>query len=161
MMLLLFTVGEDRFGLEARHIVEVVPYVVLNRLVGMPECVTGLFNYRREVVPVIDLSQMLTGVPARRNLSTRIILVKYPVDEGRHRTVGLLAERATETVKYPPSAFSAAGAGVRNERFVSSLIMDEKGMVQCVQLERLLPREVSEALLFADGHPQGGGKDPT
>ena len=157
MMLLLFTVGEDRFGLEVRHIVEVVPHITLSRLVGTPECVTGLFNYRRDVVPVIDLSKMLAGAPARRNLSTRIILVKYPVAEGQHRILGLLAEHATETVKYPPSAFSASGVGVKNANFVSGLIMDEKGMVQCIQLEHLLPRAVCEALFFSDGQMKAGG----
>jgi len=151
MMLLLFTVGEDRFGLEARHIVEVVPYVALSRLVGTPECVTGLFNYRRDVVPVVDLSKMLAGTPARANLSTRIILVNYPVGKGRHRIVGLLAEHATETVKYSSSAFCGPGVGVKNANFVSGLIMDEKGMVQWVQPERLLPSEVCGALFFREG----------
>lgn len=151
MMLLLFSVGEDRFGLEVRHIVEVVPRVALKRLAGMPECVAGLFKYRHSVVPVVDLSKMLTGAAARRNLSTRIILVNYPLAEGLRRTVGLLAERATETVNYPPSAFSASGTGIKSAGFVSGLIMDDKGMVQCVQLDRLLPDEVREALLSADG----------
>lgn len=159
-MLLLFTVGEDRFGLEARHIVEVVPYVTLKRLVGTPECVSGLFNYRRDLVPVIDLSQMLAGTSARPNLSTRIILVNYPVGEGRHRIVGLLAEHATETAKYPPSAFSASGVGVKNARFVSGLIIDDQGMVQCIQLERLLPGELCEALFFADARRKGDDKEP-
>ena len=149
MMLLLFTVGEDRFGLEVKHIVEIVPYVTLKRVVGTPECVTGLFNYRQDVVPVIDLSKLLAGVPARKNLSTRIILVEYPVNDGRQHVVGLVAEHATETVKFAPSAFSASGVGVKNAEFVSSIAMDEKGMVQCVTLEKLLPSAVADALFFS------------
>jgi chemotaxis-related protein WspB len=151
MMLLLFTVGRDRFGLEARHIVEIVPRVALKRLAGTPECVAGLFNYRRNLVPVIDLSKMLTGSAARRNLGTRIILVNYPLADGLQRIVGLLAEQATETVDYPPSAFSSPETGIRNLDFVSGLIMDDKGVVQCVRLDRLLPDDVREALLSADG----------
>lgn len=150
MMLLLFTVGEDRFGLEVKHIVEIVPYVALKRLVGTPECVTGLFNYRQDVVPVVDLSRMLAGVPARNHLSTRIILVDYSVNDGRRHIVGLLTEHATETVKFDSSAFSTSGVGVKNAGFVSNLAMDEKGMVQCVVLEKLLPKEVSDALFFSD-----------
>ena len=150
MMLLLFTVGEDRFGLEVKHIVEIVPHVALKRLVGTPQCVTGLFNYRQDVVPVVDLSSMLAGVPAQNNLSTRIILVDYPIGDGRRHIVGLLAEHATETVKFNSSAFSASGVGVKNTDFVSNLAMDEKGMVQCVVLEKLLPKAVSDALFFSD-----------
>lgn len=148
-MLLLFTVGQDRFGLEVKHIVEIVPYVALKRLVGTPECVTGLFNYRQDVVPVVDLPSLLAGVPARNNLSTRIILVDYPFNDGRRHIVGLLTEHATETVKFAPSAFSASGVGVKNAEFVSNLAMDEKGIVQCIVLERLLPKAVSDALFFS------------
>jgi chemotaxis-related protein WspB len=150
MMLLLFTIGEDRFGLEVKHIVEIVPYIALKRVVGTPECVTGLFNYRQEVVPVIDLSKLLAGIPARKDLSTRIILVDYPVNDGRRHVVGLITEHATETVKFGPSAFSTSGIGIKNAEFVSSLAMDEKGMVQCISLERLLPTAVSDALFFSE-----------
>ena len=150
MMLLLFTVGEDRFGLEVKHVIEIVPYVALQRLVGTPEYITGLFNYREDVVPVIDLSKMLVGVPARRNLSTRIILVDYPVNGGQRHIVGLLVEHATETVKFEPAAFSSSGVGIKNADFVTSLAMDDKGMVQCIRLDRLLPQSVSDALFFCD-----------
>ncbi len=159
MMLLLFTVGEDRFGLEVKHVVEIVPYVTLKRLVGAPECVTGLFNYRQDIVPVVDLSAMLTGVPAQANLSTRIILVDYTVADGGRHIVGLLAEHATETVKFEPSAFSASGVGVKNAHFVSMLAMDEKGMVQCVTVEKLLPQSVHEALFFS-GKQQMNDQSP-
>ena len=150
MMLLLFTVGGDRFGLEVKHIVEIVPYVALKRVIGTPECVTGLFNYRQDVVPVIDLSRMLAGVPARKDLSTRIVLVEYPADDGRRHIVGLITEHATETVKFEPSALSNSGVGVKNAEFVSSLVMDEKGMVQCISLDRLLPKAIFEALFFSE-----------
>jgi len=150
MMLLLFTVGEDRFGLEVKHIIEIVPYVTLKRMVGAPDCVTGLFNYRQDVVPVIDISKLLAGVPAKKNLSTRIILVDYRAEDGRRHTVGLLAEHATETVKFDLDAFSSSGIGVKNSDFVSQLAMDEKGIVQCVMVDKLLPKAVGEALFFSD-----------
>jgi len=150
MMLLLFTVGEDRFGLEVKHIVEIVPYVKLKRLVGAPECVTGLFNYRQDVVPVIDLSKLLTNSPAKNNLSTRIVLVEYRGEGAERHLVGLLTEHATETVKFDPSAFSSSGVGVKNSEFVSQLAMDEKGIVQCIVLDKLLPKAVGEALFFSD-----------
>lgn len=149
-MLLLFTVGEDRFGLDVKDIVEIVPYVELKKLVGTPACVTGLFNYRHDVVAVIDISSMLTGVPARRNLSTRIILVKYPHAGGSSHIVGLIAEHATETVKIDAAAYSESGIGVKNAKFVSKLAMDDRGMVQCVALDRLLPKAISDALFFSD-----------
>src|SRR3569623_2992226 len=68
-MLLLFSVGEDRIGLDVRHVIEVIPYVNLKRLPKTPAFVAGLFTYRNEAVPDIDVSKMLGCVHVRRSLS--------------------------------------------------------------------------------------------
>ena len=65
----------------------------------------GLFNYRGAPVPVIDLSQLTLGRPAARRLSTRIVLVHYPDESGGTHLLGLIAERATQTVRHEPSDF--------------------------------------------------------
>lgn len=145
-MLLLFSVDEDRFGLDVRHVVEVIPLVNLKRLPKTPDYVAGLFNYRSVAVPVIDVSKMIGGTPVRRYLSTRIIITHYPSDNGERHVLGLLAEHVTETVKFDKSAFISSGRGAQSAEFLGEIAMDEKGMVQCIRLHKLLPVEVRDAL---------------
>src|SRR5215472_1275232 len=96
MLFLLFQVGSDRYALEARHVVEVVPLLSLQRIPQAPLGVAGVFNYRGQPVPAVDLSQLTLGKPAEQCLSTRIIIVNYPDRDGRTHLLGLIAERATE-----------------------------------------------------------------
>lgn len=145
-MLLLFTVGEDRFGLDVRHVIEVIPHVNLKRLPKTPDYVAGLFNYRSVAVPVIDVSKMISGDTVRRHLSTRIIVVDYPYGGGGKHMLGLLAEHVTETAKFARSSFISSGRGAQSAEFLGELAMDEKGMVQCIRLDKLLPADLRNTL---------------
>src|SRR5512147_117280 len=98
MLLLLFEVGSNRFGIEASEIVEVIPLVSLKKVPHAPDCVAGLFNYHGQIVPVIDVNALLGERPARSLLSTRIILAKTREAGSGERLLGILAERATETL---------------------------------------------------------------
>lgn len=155
-MMLLFSVGDDRFGLEVKHVVEIVPYVALKPLVGAPECVAGLLSYRDDLIPVVDLSAMLIGRPSEARLSTRIVLVKYPAENGVSHIVGMLVERATETVKFNISDFSPSGVGVKNAKFISRLATHRNNIVQCVSIDKLLPRSLQESMYFSSNQASGG-----
>lgn len=148
MMLLLFTVGDDRFGLDVSQIVEVIPYISLKRVPRAPECVAGLFNFRGAAVPVIDLAVLIAGTPSQRHLSTRIVLVRYAPAKSGGRIIGLVLEHATETIKVDPASFVPAALGAEGGEFLGELVMEEKGMIQLVHVNKLLPEQL-RALLFS------------
>lgn len=50
-------VGEERFGLDARLLSEVVPLGPIHWLPGLPPCVRGLALVRSEAVSVVDLGR--------------------------------------------------------------------------------------------------------
>ena len=77
MLCLLFQIGDERYALEAKHAVEVIPFLNLRRIPGTPRGVAGIFNYRGRPVPAVDLCELTLGQPARERLSTRIIVVSY------------------------------------------------------------------------------------
>src|SRR3569832_465095 len=145
-MLLLFSVGEDRFGLDVHHVVEVIPFINLKRLPKTPDYIAGLFNYRNVAVPVIDVSKMIGGTHVRRYLSTRIIIVHYPMDDGERHVLGLLAEHVTETVKFDKTANKTTRRNTQRAKNKGEHTKDEKGMVQCIRMDKLLPTDVRDAL---------------
>ncbi len=105
MLMLLFYLGDDRYALESRRVVEVVPLVALKKLHHAPEYLAGLFDYRGLIVPAIDLCHLIRGTPCRSYLSTRIILVNYLDRSPTPHIVGLMAERITETLNKPETEF--------------------------------------------------------
>src|SRR5262245_16763915 len=115
MLFLLFQIGPDRYAIEARQTVEVLPLVELQRLptrAAGSAGVAGIFNYRGRPVPAIDLSELTCGRPARACLSTRIIVVQHTDQAGRRQLVGLIAERATELLRREPTP---EGRGQKSE----------------------------------------------
>src|SRR5688572_5758867 len=102
MLFLVFQLGADRFALDVATVAEVLPLVTIRPMPQAPLGVAGILNYRGAPVPVIDLSQLTMGRPAARRLNTRIVLVHYPDRHGAPRLLGLIAEKASETVRREP-----------------------------------------------------------
>jgi chemotaxis-related protein WspB len=149
MLFILFQIGKDRYALPASRIIEVLPLVNLKKIPQVPPGVAGVFNYRGTPVPVIDLNEMMLGLPAAHRLSTRTILIKYPLDIERENTLGLIAENATQTLERSPLDFSEAGLKSDNAPYLGRVTKDKGGLVQWVEVERLLKPEVRD-LLFRE-----------
>lgn len=145
MLFLLFELGEDRYALDAGSIAEVLPLVRIKRIPRAPPGVAGVFDYRGVPVPVIDLSQLALGRPARRRLSTRIVVVYYPDGDGRH-LLGLIAEKAAATLRREPADFSDSGVAGAEAPYLGPVTSDANGLVQRIEVERLLPQAVRELL---------------
>jgi len=159
MLLLTFNLGGERYALESSRVVEVIPMVPLRKLPHAPDCVAGLFNYRGAVVPVLELRQLVQGGPCQPCLSTRIILVSWVSPKGRKsHTLGLMAERVTETVQKTSLDLSPPGITVEKAPYLGEIILGEGGMIQCLRLEHLLPDGLREALFQAEpaDDPEGG-----
>jgi len=148
MLFLLFQLGSDRYALEARRVVEVVPLLSLQRLPQAPSGVVGVFNYRGQPVPAVDLSQLTLGKRAEECLSTRIIIVNYPDREGRTHLVGLIAEHATEILRAEASDFIEHGINV-GAPYLGPVFVGPKGPIQWVREQRLLSEPVRESLFSA------------
>ncbi|MFB3902229.1 MAG: chemotaxis protein CheW [Acidobacteriota bacterium] len=146
MLLLLFEVGAGRFGIEASAIVEVIPLVSLKKVPHAPDCVSGVFNYRGQVVPVIDVNALLGERPARSLLSTRIILVRLPEAEGQERLLGILAERATETLSCRKEELQPPGLSVEGAKYLGEILPHPAGLVQRVTVDNLLSDELKRML---------------
>lgn len=90
MLCLIFHAGGDRFAMATREVAGVLPLVELHRVGHSPDWLAGLFDYRGTITPVLDLPHMLRGADCPRRLSTRIVLVNYPVRGVTARPLGLL-----------------------------------------------------------------------
>jgi chemotaxis-related protein WspB len=154
MLFLVFQVGAHRYAIDAGQVAEVLPLVAINAIARTPEEIAGVLVYRGAPVPVVDLSQLLEGRPAERRLSTRLVIVHYPLGKdggkdggkdvgkdrakGETRLLGLMAEKATETIRR--DALEFVDSGVVNDRapYLGSVAPDTRGMVQRVDIGRLL-----------------------
>lgn len=147
MQFLLFSLGNDRYGLETRRVVRVLPQLELKEIPQAPAWVAGLMNYHGRSVPVIDLALLACGEPSRASFDTRIVLVDYCSAPGVVHLLGLLMEQANDTRRFEPENFTPPGVDNPRAPYLGEVAAGEAGIVQLVDVDKLLPAEV-QALLF-------------
>jgi chemotaxis-related protein WspB len=153
MLVLIFEVGDDRYGLDACNVVEVVPAVLLRQLPQPPECFAGLFSYRGMLVPVIDLAQLVHARASREYLSTRIIVVRCPGAAESGPLLGLRAERVTETLRISGEDLTTPPIHLASAPYLGQIARGREGMIQCIRTEHLVPRPLLEALFKEMAEP--------
>ena len=146
MLFLLFQLGKNRYALDIGQVAEVLPWVTITPLPRSPPEVAGVFNYGGAPVPVVDLCQLTLDRPARRLLSTRVVVMHYADESGAVRLLGLIAEGATETLRCDPARFCTSGVGTAAAGALGPVALDEQGVVQRVDLNGLLPASVRKLL---------------
>jgi chemotaxis-related protein WspB len=146
MLYLLFHLGGDRYVLEAQQILEILPMVSVRSLPQAPVGVAGVFNYRGAPVPLVDLSSLTLSQPSQHWFSTRIVLVR----SGDH-LLGLIIERATETIRREPSDFVASPVKTANTPYLGAVATDEHGLLQRIELEHLFSDDLREVLFGHSG----------
>jgi len=88
----------------------------------------------------------LLGVPAKRQMSTRIILAHYVDPNGATHLLGLIAEQATETILRAPTDFVDPGVSADGAPFLGPVAKDERGLIQLIEPRTLLSQSVCDAL---------------
>ncbi|MBD2299658.1 purine-binding chemotaxis protein CheW [Nostoc sp. FACHB-190] len=138
MLMLLFKVGNERYAIASQEVVEVIPLVILKNLPHTPKYLAGVFNYRGFVVPVVDLCQLMQGKSCGDNLSTRIILVNYCQHNHTQHILGLMAEQVVETLHKSQTEFIDAHIQIDTAPYLGKMIVDERGMIYCLDIQSLL-----------------------
>jgi chemotaxis-related protein WspB len=143
MLLLQFQAGsEERYGLDVSQVVEVSSLVSLRPIPHAPPEAAGVFNYRGTLTPVVDLTALLSGVPSRRRMSTRIILVSFEGEDGQRHTLGLMAEGVTEVIPCREEDLQPPVISVSGAPYLGDMLLDERGSIQILDLDRLLTRDL-------------------
>jgi chemotaxis-related protein WspB len=141
MLFLKFRIGGESYALDTTQVAEVLPLLQITRVPKAPVGVAGLINLRGRAVPVVDLSELMLGEPARLHISTRLILVRY----GEH-LLGLIAEQATETMRREAGSYADSGIATETAPYLGLVTEDGGRLIRCIEVQKLLPAVVSGVL---------------
>jgi len=92
--LVVFTIGEEEFGVDISQVREIVRLVQITYLPKAPVFIEGVVNLRGQVLAVIDLSKRLGLASKKRGENTRIIVV-----EVGENTVGMIVDSVSEVLR--------------------------------------------------------------
>lgn len=134
MLLITFNIGEDRYAIDTRNMIEIVPQIDMKKIPMEENYIAGIFNYHGKAVPVIDISMLCRNSSSNSTLTTRIILIR--LDDSH--IIGLLADNLTQTIRITPDKFSSCGIQELEAEFLGDVAQHEDGMIQLVNVEQIL-----------------------
>jgi chemotaxis-related protein WspB len=144
MLALTFQVGTQRLALDIHQVREVVPHIRLERTPGSPAWLAGLFVYRGEVVPVIDLGQLVGVGTCPGHLSSRIILVRRPGDPDH--LMGLLAARVIDLQEVSSPDRTLPDLAAPGQPDLGAPLASAGSLLRLLDVDRLLPATLREQL---------------
>lgn len=90
---LIFLVGNEEFGVDVLRVQEMIRYSVPVKVPNSPHSVSGVINFRGEVIPVLDMRRIFQLEPGHYNDYTVIVVV-----ETGEKVFGLIVDRVLDMV---------------------------------------------------------------
>jgi chemotaxis-related protein WspB len=142
MLFIVFQLGQDRYALDARELVEILPLMQVKRLPQAAVGIAGILDYHGVTLPVIDLSELALGRKALERTSTRVLIAEL----ANGRRLALIAERANEMLQRESTDFTATAVAVDAAPYLGPITRDARGIVQWIAPEKLFSTAVHDAL---------------
>jgi purine-binding chemotaxis protein CheW len=101
-----FALGETLLGVELGRLLRIVRLAPITRVPRAPLFVMGVFNYRGQIVPAVDLRKRL-GLPAAEyGAKARILIVELGA-----RTAGLMVDATAGILRLPEKEIFSTPVG--------------------------------------------------
>ena len=97
--LVVFTIGDEEFGVDISQVREIVRLVQITYLPKAPVFIEGVVNLRGQVLAVIDLAKRIGVASKERGELTRIVVV-----EVGENTVGMIVDSVSEVLRLSSEA---------------------------------------------------------
>lgn len=145
-MLITFHIGPGRYAMQVGSIIEIIPLINLEEIPLTEKYIKGVFNYRGNPAPVLDLCQLYAGMPYEDKMSTRIMIVRFMDENNNPHVLGLIAEKITESLNMGIEQFKTSGINVEGAPSLQGVASDENGLIQLVDANKILPAHIASTL---------------
>ncbi|ALF54700.1 chemotaxis protein CheW [Nostoc piscinale CENA21] len=109
-----FWLNKTYFGIDVRHVQEVIRPQAITPVPLTPPDICGLINLRGQIITVIDLQQRLDmGEPARRNIQPEEPQGFNIVVCSDHEVVSLLVDDVGDVLEFPENTFQPPPATLK------------------------------------------------
>ncbi|HMB16073.1 MAG TPA: chemotaxis protein CheW [Pelovirga sp.] len=110
-MYLTFDLASEGYGLEIRHVIEIIGIQSITAVPDLPDHVIGVLNLRGKVIPIIEVRRRFK-LP-HRDHDERTCIVVVNVNDN---SVGLVVDKVSEVITIPANEIEPPPATGRNRK---------------------------------------------
>lgn len=143
---LTFSLDDEFFGIEIKHVTEIIGVQSITEIPEMPEYIRGIINLRGKIIPVMDVRLRFKKPFREYNDRTCVIVVDI-----HDMSIGLIVDRVSEVIEIaddeivaPPEIDQASHTFIKAIGKVGNAV---KLILDC---DKLLHHEDSEQLAMLD-----------
>jgi purine-binding chemotaxis protein CheW len=135
---LTFVLGSESYGIEIKHVTEIIGIQAITEVPELPEYIRGIINLRGKIIPVMDVR--LRFKKPFRDYNDRTCTIVVDIKEV---SIGLIVDGVSEVVSIPDTEIVAPPdlnkGGNRYIKGIGKIGSDVKLILDC---EKLLSDEV-------------------
>jgi purine-binding chemotaxis protein CheW len=139
--LLLFTIDENRYGIVADAVVEIVRAVAITPLPNVPAVIAGVIDVRGAVMPVFDVRRRFGLVAREVELSDHFVIVR-----AKRRSAVLHVDRVLDLADVDDDALSSLAGQVPSSPYVAGVVTLPDGLAVIHDVDTFLSRAEEESL---------------
>ncbi len=146
MLFLQFDINNELYAINVDQIKEIIPYVKITGILNSPDYISGMINFRGTIIPVVDISFIVSGKKAQVLLSSRIVIVNIKHNNIVHQ-IGILTEKATEIKKYEDKDFQPIEINSEIIGYIENIKIIDNTMLKILNINRLLQNQLQDIIL--------------
>ncbi|MBN1907813.1 MAG: purine-binding chemotaxis protein CheW [Deltaproteobacteria bacterium] len=136
---LTFTLDNEVFAINISKVREVLDFLTITKVPGMPDFLRGVINIRGNVVPVIDLRYKLGMGVIEPSVDTCIVIVEIMIGDDI-TSMGALADSVREVIALEPAQIlppPKLGINIDNQ-FIKGMGRQDDKFLMILDIDRVL-----------------------
>ncbi|PIE33784.1 hypothetical protein CSA56_09730 [candidate division KSB3 bacterium] len=134
IQLCIFELSDQLFGLSIFEVQEILEDIEISPVPTTPHFLRGVMNLRGDIVPIVDIREILQLPIKERTLDSRIMILTI-----KQVRLGILVDAIKEVRQIAKEVVQAdtAQAGITDRRFISNIIQYNNGLLILLDVNSL------------------------
>lgn len=139
---LTFALDDEIYGLEIRHVLEIIGVQTITAVPELPDFLKGIINLRGQIIPVMDVRLRFKKEFRAYNDRTCIIVISI-----ESTAIGLIVDRVIEVLSIPDSQIDAPpNYALSSNRYIQGIGKIEDEVKLLLDCHKLLNEQESAQL---------------
>lgn len=139
---LTFVLGNESYGIEIKHVTEIIGIQPVTEVPELPDYVRGIINLRGKIIPVMDVRLRFKKPYREYNERTCVIVIDIS-----NVAIGLIVDSVAEVISIPASEIVAPpDISKSGNKYISGIGKVNNEVKLILDCEKLMNEEVVESL---------------